>query len=47
MEYLNGGECAALAIKSLGSLPEEWTKQYIAEAALGLEYFHQRGIVHR
>ncbi|KDQ29312.1 Serine/threonine protein kinase RIM15 [Pleurotus ostreatus PC15] len=46
MEYLNGGDCAAL-IKSLGSLPEEWTKNYIAEVVLGLEYLHQRGIVHR
>ncbi|KAG1904446.1 uncharacterized protein F5891DRAFT_1184660 [Suillus fuscotomentosus] len=46
MEYLNGGDCAAL-IKSLGSLPEEWTKQYIAEVVLGLECLHQHGIVHR
>ncbi|TFY60575.1 hypothetical protein EVJ58_g5063 [Rhodofomes roseus] len=46
MEYLNGGDCAAL-IKSLGSLPEEWTRNYIAEVVLGLEYLHQRGIVHR
>ncbi|KAH8830478.1 hypothetical protein DL96DRAFT_1593085 [Flagelloscypha sp. PMI_526] len=46
MEYLNGGDCAAL-IKSLGSLPEEWTRNYIAEVILGLEYLHQRGIVHR
>lgn len=46
MEYLNGGDCAAL-IKSLGSLPEEWTRSYIAEVVLGLEYLHQRGIVHR
>ncbi|KAJ3802044.1 hypothetical protein GGU11DRAFT_107472 [Lentinula aff. detonsa] len=46
MEYLNGGDCAAL-IKTLGALPEEWTKQYIAEVVLGLEYLHQRGVVHR
>ena len=46
MEYLNGGDCAAL-IKSIGELPEEWTKNYIAEVVLGLEYLHQRGIVHR
>lgn len=46
MEYLNGGDCAAL-IKTLGCLPEEWTKNYIAEVVLGLEYLHQRGIVHR
>ena len=46
MEYLNGGDCAAL-IKNLGSLPEEWTKNYVAEIVLGLEYLHQRGVVHR
>lgn len=46
MEYLNGGDCAAL-IKSLESLPEEWTRQYIAEVVLGLEYLHERGVVHR
>ncbi|GBE79636.1 Serine/threonine-protein kinase cek1 [Sparassis crispa] len=46
MEYLNGGDCAAL-IKSLGSLPEEWSRNYIAEVTLGLDYLHQRGIVHR
>lgn len=46
MEYLNGGDCAAL-IKSLGCLPEEWTKGYVAEVVLGLDYLHQRGIVHR
>ena len=46
MEYLNGGDCAAL-IKSIGSLPEEWTRNYIAEVVLGLEYLHKRGVVHR
>ncbi|KAF9247347.1 RIM15, signal transduction response regulator [Melanogaster broomeanus] len=46
MEYLNGGDCAAL-IKSIGCLPEEWTRQYIAEVVLGLEYLHERGVVHR
>ena len=46
MEYLNGGDCAAL-IKSLGNLPEEWTRNYVAEVVLGLESLHQRGIVHR
>ncbi|KAH9918224.1 uncharacterized protein BXZ73DRAFT_53086 [Epithele typhae] len=46
MEYLNGGDCAAL-IKSLGSLPEEWARNYVAEVVLGLDYLHQRGIVHR
>ena len=46
MEYLNGGDCAAL-IKTLGSLPEEWTKAYVAEVILGLEYLHARGVIHR
>ncbi|KIY49356.1 hypothetical protein FISHEDRAFT_41620 [Fistulina hepatica ATCC 64428] len=46
MEYLNGGDCAAL-LKSLGCLSEEWAKNYVAEVVLGLEYLHERGIVHR
>ena len=46
MEYLNGGDCAAL-IKTLGSLPEEWAKAYVAEVVLGLEYLHTRGVIHR
>jgi len=46
MEYLNGGDCAAL-MKSLGALSEEWAKNYVAEVVLGLEYLHQRGIIHR
>ncbi|KAF3928015.1 hypothetical protein AA313_de0200926 [Arthrobotrys entomopaga] len=46
MEYLNGGDCAAL-IKALGGLPEEWAKKYMAEVILGIEHLHDRGIVHR
>ena len=46
MEYLNGGDCAAL-IKAIGSLPEEWAKAYVAEVVLGLEYLHARGVIHR
>src|ERR1700734_1749735 len=46
MEYLNGGDCAAL-VKTLGSLPEQWAKNYIAEVPLGLEYLHERAVVHR
>lgn len=46
MEYLNGGDCATL-VKTLGGLPEEWTRNYIAEVVLGLEYLHVRNIVHR
>ena len=46
MEYLNGGDCAAL-VKVLGGLPEDWAKKYIAEVVLGVEHLHSRGIVHR
>lgn len=46
MEYLNGGDCAAL-IKVLGGLPEDWSKKYMAEVILGVEHLHSRGIVHR
>ncbi|KAI9144790.1 hypothetical protein BKA69DRAFT_1054431 [Paraphysoderma sedebokerense] len=46
MEYLNGGDCAAL-IKALGGLPEDWARAYIAEVILGLDYLHARGTVHR
>lgn len=46
MEYLNGGDCATL-IKTLGGLPEEWARNYIAEVVLGLQYLHEKGIVHR
>ena len=46
MEYLNGGDCAAL-IKTLGGLPESWAKKYLAEVVLGVEHLHKRGIVHR
>ncbi|TPX71930.1 hypothetical protein SpCBS45565_g00911 [Spizellomyces sp. 'palustris'] len=46
MEYLNGGDCAAL-IKAVGCLDEKWAGQYIAEVVLGLEFLHSRGIVHR
>ena len=46
MEYLNGGDCAAL-IKVLGGLPEDWAKKYLGEVILGVEHLHTRGIVHR
>lgn len=46
MEYLNGGDCAAL-VKALGGLTEDWAKKYIAEVVLGLEFLHDKGIVHR
>lgn len=46
MEYLNGGDCAAL-IKNMRGLPEPWAKKYIAEVVLGVEYLHEHGIIHR
>ena len=46
MEYLNGGDCAAL-VKTIGALPEAWTQHYIAEVVLGLEVLHERGVIHR
>lgn len=46
MEYLNGGDCAAL-VKNMGELPEDWARRYIAEVIVGLEYLHASGIIHR
>ncbi|GAA6036568.1 hypothetical protein JCM8097_001229 [Rhodosporidiobolus ruineniae] len=46
MEYLPGGDCAAL-VKNLGGLPEDWARRYIAEVVVGLEHLHSSGIVHR
>ena len=46
MEYLNGGDCAAL-LKSMGQLDEDWAKQYITEMVEGLSFLHKRDIVHR
>ncbi|OBZ84475.1 hypothetical protein A0J61_07472, partial [Choanephora cucurbitarum] len=46
LEYLNGGDCSAL-IKVIGSLPENWTRNYLAEVTLGLEYLQSKNIIHR
>lgn len=46
MEYLNGGDCAAL-VKNMGELPEDWARTYVAEVVVGLEHLHASGIVHR
>lgn len=45
MEYLPGGDLATL-IKMMGSLPSEWTKQYISEVIVGVDDMHQLGIIH-
>jgi serine/threonine protein kinase len=31
----------------MGQLDEPWAKQYITEMVQGLEFLHQRDIVHR
>ncbi|KAI9494658.1 hypothetical protein BDB00DRAFT_871209 [Zychaea mexicana] len=46
LEYLNGGDCSAL-VKVLGSLPEDWARNYLAEVALGLAYLHSKNVIHR
>ncbi|PLW21341.1 hypothetical protein PCASD_17185 [Puccinia coronata f. sp. avenae] len=46
MEYLNGGNCAAL-VEALGNLPKQWTRNYVAEVVMGLDYLHSTGVVHR
>ncbi|GJN91534.1 hypothetical protein Rhopal_004557-T1 [Rhodotorula paludigena] len=46
MEYLPGGDCAAL-VKNLGGLTEDWARRYIAEVVVGLDHLHSSGIVHR
>lgn len=46
MEYLNGGDCAAL-IKALGGISELWAQSYMAEVVVGVDDLHQKGIVHR
>jgi len=46
MEYLPGGDCASL-VKVFGALPEDWTRQYLAEIVQGLDYLHSTGVVHR
>ena len=46
MEYLNGGDCAAL-LKKVGNLDEPWAKQYLSEVVLGLEFLHSRNVIHR
>ncbi|GAA5803497.1 hypothetical protein HPULCUR_008979 [Helicostylum pulchrum] len=46
LEYLNGGDCSAL-IKVIGSLSEDWTRSYLAEVTLGLEYLQSKNVIHR
>jgi len=46
MEYLPGGDCCSL-IQSVGFFDEPVARFFGAEALLGLEYLHSRGVVHR
>lgn len=46
MEYLPGGDLANL-VKALGTLSEDWTRQFVAEVVNGLETLHAQGVVHR
>ncbi|MGA2034637.1 MAG: bifunctional serine/threonine-protein kinase/formylglycine-generating enzyme family protein [Thermoguttaceae bacterium] len=46
MEYVEGKDLAALA-KERGPLPIGQTVDYIVQAARGLQYAHEQGIVHR
>ncbi|KAJ1943733.1 rim15, signal transduction response regulator, partial [Kickxella alabastrina] len=46
MDYLNGGDCASL-IKTIGALPLDWARQYLAEVVLGIGDLHGRNVVHR
>lgn len=46
MEYLSGGDCAAL-VKALGGLPEDWSRKYVAEVVIAVQSLHDKGIVHR
>jgi len=46
MEYVSGGDLGSL-IQSCGSIDEEYSKLYIAEIVVALDYLHSKGILHR
>jgi urea transport system substrate-binding protein len=46
MEYLEGIDLARL-IKSRGPLPVGEACEWVRQAALGLQYIHERGLIHR
>ena len=46
MEYVSGRDLRAI-VKSGGPLPLDRAAHYIAQAAVGLQHAHQRGLVHR
>jgi serine/threonine protein kinase len=46
MEYAEGTDLAAL-VKRSGPLPVEQARDFIRQAALGLQHIHERGLIHR
>jgi serine/threonine-protein kinase len=46
MEYLDGIDLSRL-VKQAGPLPVDQAREYIRQAALGLQYIHEHGMVHR
>ena len=46
MEFVDGADLAEV-VKNRGPLPVAEACDYIAQAAQGLEYAHERGMVHR
>jgi serine/threonine protein kinase len=47
MEYIDGASDLAKLVKKNGPLPVELAKDYLRQAALGLQHAHERGMVHR
>ncbi|KAM9977765.1 hypothetical protein ACTFIR_011637 [Dictyostelium discoideum] len=47
MEFLNGGDCASLLRSFNNNMPEDLTKNIIAQIIICLEYLHNHGIIHR
>jgi serine/threonine protein kinase/WD40 repeat protein len=46
MEYVPGVDLAQF-VKEHGALPVTWACEFIRQAAMGLHYAHERGLVHR
>ena len=46
MEYVAGKDLRAI-VKSAGPMPLDRAAHYVAQAAVGLQHAHQRGLVHR
>lgn len=46
MEYVEGTDLARL-VKERGPLAAELAREYVRQAALGLQHIHERGLIHR